>query len=102
MGNVKPYFSILHNTLIVLVLYPLYYFAVKGFLQFPVDRKEHIFISTYFIAQALTVALSSENWDGRFLIPVLPFVFMLSAIGLTPLIKKHRWFKTANQTSRTG
>jgi hypothetical protein len=82
LGNVKPYFSVFHNTVIVLILYPLYFFAVKGFLKFPAHRKEKYFVAGFVIVQAMTVALTSENWDGRFLVPLLPFVFLLASNGV--------------------
>ncbi|WP_125185321.1 hypothetical protein [Botryobacter ruber] len=88
VSNVKPYFSWLHNLLIVTVLWPLYYFAYQGFRVFPPNRKEHYFIIGYILTQVLTVTLTTENWDGRFLVPVLPFVFILSAIGITSLFRK--------------
>ncbi len=82
-GNVKPYFSPIHNSVIVLVLYPLYWFASKGFIYFKKQRKEKYFIAGYVVSQASIVALTTENWDGRFLIPLLPFIFLLSAKGLS-------------------
>lgn len=82
LGNVKPYFSITHNTIIVFVLFPLYFFAIKGFLYFPKHRNEKCFIAALILVQALTVALTSENWDGRFLVPLLPFIFLLAAQGI--------------------
>lgn len=87
LGNIKPYFSIFHNAVIVLILYPLYFFAVKGFLKFPAHRKEKYFIVGFVIAQTLTIALTSENWDGRFLVPLLPFVFLLSASAIEAIVK---------------
>lgn len=88
LGNVKPYFSLLHNLVIVSILYPLYFFAVKGFIHLSHLAKSRYFIAGYVLAQALTVTLTTENWDGRFLVPVLPFIFILSAIGITQLIRK--------------
>lgn len=98
-GNVKPYFSWLHNLLIVVILYPLYYFAIRGYKLISSSRHERILIVTYVAAQAFTVSLTSENWDGRFLIPILPFIFVLSATGLSPVVKK-LWarFPDINQT----
>jgi hypothetical protein len=83
LGNIKPYFSPLHNALIVMVLYPLYFFTIRGFIKFPALRKEKYFIAGFVVAQSLTVAFTSENWDGRFLVPLLPYVFLLSADGIT-------------------
>lgn len=82
LGNVKPYFSLFHNAMIVVFLYPLYFFAITGFRHFTSNRKEHYFIAGFVIMQTATVSLTSENWDGRFLIPVLPFIFLLSAVGI--------------------
>jgi hypothetical protein len=88
LANIKPYFSILHNTLIVLVLYPLYGFAFLGFRQFPIRSGGQNFIIGFVLAQIFTVMLTTENWDGRFLIPILPFVFVLSVIGIHKHMKR--------------
>jgi hypothetical protein len=81
-GNVKPYFSPLHNVLIVCTLYPIYFFALRGVkvLSEATGAKSYIF--GYVLASAFMVALTSENWDGRFLVPLLPFVFLLAAAGM--------------------
>lgn len=86
-ANVKPYFSILHNALIVLLLYPLYFFAAIGYRRFP-SRQLKYFMLGFIGSQAVMVMLTSENWDGRFLVPVLPFIFMLSAVGIVRIFTK--------------
>lgn len=93
IGNVKPYFSVVHNAGIVAFLFPLYFFAAKGFQYFPLNRKEHYFITGFVIMQCAIVSLTSENWDGRFLIPVLPFVFMLSAVGINAWLRRQSQYK---------
>lgn len=80
-ANLKPYFSWLHNLFIILILFPSYYFAVHGFKQLR-SCGERYFMLVFIFFQALTVACTSENWDGRFLIPVLPMIFVLAGIGL--------------------
>lgn len=87
LGNVKPYFSTVHNLIIVSVLYPLYLFAVKGYTNLTHQHKIRYFIAGYVLAQTLTVTLTTENWDGRFLVPVLPFIFVLSSIGISALLQ---------------
>ena len=85
ISNVKPYFSWRHNLAITLVLWPLYYFAFRGGQKLLLRHAAATgFIVAFAGAQAITVALTTENWDGRFLIPVLPFVFTLAALGLRP------------------
>ncbi|WKN33376.1 hypothetical protein PZB74_08520 [Porifericola rhodea] len=85
LSNVKPYFSWLHNLLIIFILYPLYGFGIVGLRKYSYDKRILHFIVSYIIAQTITVGLTTENWDGRFLVPVLPFIFILSAIGLYTL-----------------
>lgn len=85
-ANVKPYFSLLHNALIVLLLYPLYYFAVLGYRHFPSSKK--YFLLGFIGSQAATVMLTTNDWDGRFLVPVLPFIFILSAVGIVYQLTK--------------
>lgn len=93
LGNVKPYFSIVHNALIIGFLFPLYFFAIKGFQHFTSTRKEHYFIAGFVIMQCAIVSLTSENWDGRFLIPILPFVFILSAVGINRWLMRNTAYK---------
>lgn len=82
IGNVKPYFSPIHNTIIVLILYPIYIFAIIGYFRFGKTQFEKYFIAGYVASLAFTVSLTSENWDGRFLMPVLPFIFLLASHGI--------------------
>lgn len=86
-ANAKPYFSLLHNALIVLLLYPLYFFAVIGYRRFP-SRQLKYFILGFIGSQATTVMLTTNDWDGRFMVPVLPFIFILSAVGIVQQLTK--------------
>lgn len=81
LGNAKPYFSWIHNTVIVVILYPMYACAVYGFKKMPWS-KEDVFMIIFILMQTLVVSMTSENWDGRFLIVILPFIFIYSANGM--------------------
>jgi len=87
LGHAKPYYSLSHNVFIIGFLVPTYFFAIKGFKNLPLANIK-VFCLIFIVFQILTVSLTSENWDGRFLLPVLPFVFILSAIGLSAFLKK--------------
>jgi hypothetical protein len=87
-GNIKPYYSLLHNAAIVLFLYPLYYFACTGFKTITAYGKEKSFIASFILANGLMVGLTTENWDGRFLVPVLPFVFIVSSVPFLHILKR--------------
>jgi hypothetical protein len=78
-GNIKPYYSLIHNLAIILFLYPLYYFACCSFSGIKGFQKEKFFMASFILANGTIVGLTTENWDGRFLVPVLPFIFVLAS-----------------------
>ena len=87
LAHIKPYYSIQHNLFIGAFLYPLYFFAIKGFTLI-INHRFKIFMGVFVGFQLLTVCLTSENWDGRFLLPVLPFVFIFGAEGINQRLEK--------------
>lgn len=91
LANVKPYFSLLHNLAIVSVLYPIYAFAFYG-IKILSWSGEKIFILCFIVTQTIMVGLTSENWDGRFLVPVLPFVFILASFGIVQRFQSNHLF----------
>lgn len=80
-ANIKPYFSWMHNVAIVLFLWPLYLLMGKMLYDFW-GKREVMVLATIVVFQGLIVGLTTENWDGRFLVPVLPFVFVLAGGAL--------------------
>jgi hypothetical protein len=88
-GNMKPYFSVAHNIWIALVLYPIYTWAIYGFKKMEWSA-ENVWMSIFILIQTLTVSVTSENWDGRFLILILPFVFIYAAFGITTAWNNYR------------
>jgi len=88
-AHVKPYFSVIHNICIAAGLYPLYVFAIKASRQSKnISLPVLGFLWSYIGLQGLTVMLTTENWDGRFLLPVLPYVFILSGIGINQFLNQ--------------
>ncbi len=87
LAHIKPYFSLWHNLAIGIVLYPVYYFMIIGF-RFPFSGPLKIGMIAFVLLQIVMVSLTSENWDGRFLLPLLPVVFIFSALGLTLFLSK--------------
>lgn len=80
IAHAKPYYSVLHNLAIVFFLLPVHVFAIRGYRLCANPFKQ--FVLFYFGVQTTVVALTSENWDGRFLIPILPWIFLLAGLGL--------------------
>jgi len=87
LGHVKPYYSLLHNLYIGIYLGAAYFFALWGIRRFP-SRRAGNFVLLFTGFQIATIALTSENWDGRFLLPLLPWVFIAAAVGITDFRRK--------------
>ncbi len=85
--HVKPYFSIFHNIYLLLFLPVVYLYFCSALKIVPLPVAA--FALTVFTLQAAIVSISSENWDGRFLLPVLPPVFLVAAIGLKSYLNKY-------------
>ena len=87
-SSIKPYYSLGHRLLSVLVLWPLYYLAVRGASRGAVWLPARAFLAGVPLLQAAVVMLTVDDYDVRFLAPVLPFVFALAALqvgaGLAP------------------
>lgn len=94
-SNGRPYYSLVHNVFLLLLL-PVYYFAVKGGISKKILSPPKAFIITFIIFQAFIVMLTVEDWDGRFLVPVLPFVFVLAATGFYLFLQKKKLLSNVN------
>lgn len=83
--HIKPYYSLLHNMLIAVTLYPLYglfLVGIKTSKRSPVKT----FVLAFIVLEAASVMFMVEDWDGRFLMPILPFIMVYAAIGMMNLI----------------
>ncbi len=87
LGHIKPYYSLFHNIVIGCFLYPVYFFAIKG-ISFVSKDKLSVFILVFLGFQIITVSITSENWDGRFLFPLLPWIFILSSFGISNALQR--------------
>ncbi|TDN37375.1 hypothetical protein A8B98_02200 [Hymenobacter sp. UV11] len=81
-SSIKPYYSLVHKLMSVLVLWPLYYLAVRGTRRAVVWLPARAFLAAVPLLQAAIVMLTVDDYDVRFLAPVLPFVFALAALEL--------------------
>jgi len=84
---IKPYYSLLHNLSIICFFYPLYLFASYFILKGKALALK-AFVLTVFLLQAIIVAMTSEDWDSRFIIPLLPILMIFGITGLYEFIKK--------------
>lgn len=80
-GQVRPYFSSIHNWLIVFYMYPLYFFMLRSIRQGNTPRPLLISLLTLFVLFTAMIVVSGVDWDNRFMMPLLPWVIMLGASG---------------------
>lgn len=94
--DVRMYYSNIHNIFIALILLPTYLLAGIGIFQY---RKIHsnLFLITviYTGLNSLLIMFTYADWDGRFLAPLLPIIFIWSALGVMNIL-----FKNQDLTSR--
>jgi len=98
-GHVKPYYSVFHNLLVALYLFPIYGFAISGVKQIS-EKRIVLFMITFVGFNFLMVSITSENWDGRFLLAILPWVFILAAFGITQWLQKKRTLAGPNDINK--
>jgi len=79
-SSIKPYYSLAHKLMSVLVLWLLYYLAVCGARQAAVWLPARAFLVAVPLLQVAIVMLTVDDYDVRFLAPVLPFVFALASL----------------------
>lgn len=88
LAHCKPYYSLIHNILIAVLLYPMYLFFGISVSKNIIYKPIKLFIVSFFIVNCLIVSLTTEEWDGRFLMPILPALFLLGIGQMTLFIRK--------------
>ncbi len=81
-SGLKPHYSLLHKAMAVTLLWPCYWLAGRGALRREVWRPARLFLILVPVLQAGIVMLTVDDYDVRFLAPVLPFLFVLAALAV--------------------
>ena len=93
-GLTRPYYSTLHNWLLRIYFYPLYFFAFAGIFSL---KKHNRYFAVYTTGMLLTFTLSvmitCDDWNNRFLMPIIPLVILLAGFGIRRVSAK--FFKEA-------
>lgn len=80
VSYLKPHYSLAHRVLGVLVLWPAYWLAARAARRRGIWQPARVFLAGIFLLQTATIMLTVDDWDVRFLAPVLPVVFVLAAL----------------------
>jgi hypothetical protein len=85
--HVRPFYSVMHNALILVWLVPVYAFAVLGWQYVRHQPLAHWLLSAIAVQTAI-VAITHADWDGRPLAHVLPLIYVLSACGAAHVLTR--------------
>jgi hypothetical protein len=80
ISYLKPHYSLAHRAVGVLVLWPAYWLAALGARRHGIWRPARVFLAAIFLLQTAIIMLTVDDWDVRFLAPVLLVVFVLAAL----------------------
>ena len=83
ISYLKPHYSLVHRAVGVLVLWPAYWLASRATRSASIWRPARVFLAAIFLLQTAITMLTVDDWDVRFLAPVLPVVFVLAALEVT-------------------
>jgi len=81
-GLIRPYYSNLHNILLILAFYPVYILAIVGMRSvYKINRGFVTFFLVLILTFTLSVLVSCDDWHNRFIMPVMPFILLFAARG---------------------
>ncbi|SDY76698.1 hypothetical protein [Hymenobacter psychrophilus] len=78
---IKSYYSWSHILLIILFIYPSYWLAWKG-LRSAAWLPARTFLVAVMGLQTMMVMMTIDDWDVRFIVPLLPCVFALAGLAI--------------------
>jgi hypothetical protein len=84
--HTRPFYSAFHNYFSVLTLVPSYALALWGLFSRTDYPAERVLLISVIFFQSLIVALTLSDWDGRFLLVILPIVFVFASRGAWRLL----------------
>ncbi|MEJ8758660.1 hypothetical protein WG947_16725 [Pontibacter sp. H259] len=82
-GQIRPYYSITHNIIIGLFFFPTYIAALLAIKRTKKLNTTFYFMVIVIILQTGMAMIIAVDWDNRFILPLLPFVFILASISIT-------------------
>ena len=82
-ADLRMYYSLLHNIFIGFYLLIAYVTAIIGFIQYRKVFTELALITLLYCGiNSILVMITYADWDGRFLAPLLPMIFIWSGLGI--------------------
>ena len=79
--HIRPFWSWGHNLFCLAVLIPLYSFGIYGLLKTKLHSSFLSFVLLFIGLHSIIIGTTSVDWDGRFLMPVFPLLFIIGVSG---------------------
>jgi hypothetical protein len=93
LAHIRPFYSTFHNCLIAFLVLPLYNFAILGFYRLRNNQLVQIILTTI-ILHLIVIGLTFANWDGRFLVYILPII---AIVAFAEIKQRSGLLKSKNQ-----
>ena len=77
--NIRPYWSWRHIIYNLLFLMPVYFYGIRGIVNQRYPKEVVVFALTYFFIHVIGIGMTFLDWDSRFIMPLLPVVFLLAS-----------------------
>ncbi len=85
-GMIRPYFSARHNLFLGAFFYPIYLFALAGIpTMYRVSKRFAFFSAMVISVFMISVMVTCDDWHNRFIMPVMPVIFVFAAAGMDKL-----------------
>ena len=84
-GFIRPFYSRSHN-LMLMAYYPVYPLAIIGLINNKINREHHYLMLTFILLVNALLLITCDSWEGRFIVPALPFIIVFAAIGLQKIV----------------
>lgn len=92
-SQMRPYISLRYKIAIVAYLYPLYILTIIGLWKKQLPMPFILALAALSGLFTAMVVVSGVDWDNRFMMPLLPYLFLCAAAGLKTYGRWHddRW-----------
>jgi hypothetical protein len=90
LSHIRPYWSNGHNIFSLAFLLPMYFSFFMGIRRLKEDFQMIIFTCAYLFIHIVSVGVTSEDWDGRFLVPLLPVILLFSLRGISLFLRSEK------------
>jgi hypothetical protein len=88
-GLTRSYYSEVHNWILRLFFYPMYFFALTSLKQqIKLNHNFMLYCLSIIIVFTISVMLTCDEWSSRFIMPIMPIIILLASYGIVSLFKK--------------